>query len=499
MFFFSKSKYTSFVQCPKMLWLKKYHPEFAVEDPSVQERMQKGNEVGDLAMGLFGDYEEMTATDANGKLDIGKMLANTKDALKRGVENICEASFSHNGLYCAVDILHKEKGGYAIYEVKSSTSPKPIYTVDISYQKYVLEKEGINVTGCYVVNIDSSYQFDGKLDITKLFKCTDISAAVEKETITRDIEGTLKRAQATLKCKNEPCVDLSNNCHSPYDCAFWQYCTQHIPAPSVFDIYGLHFKKKLEYYYNGIIDFAAVKEHVELNATQQRQVDFALQNTSAHVDTEGIKSFLDGLSYPLYFLDFETMPIVVPPFPNCRPYQQIPFQYSLHAIKKENGEVTHTEFLGQSGEDPRRALAEQLVADIPKDACILAFNSSFECKCLEDLANLFHDLSEHLLNIRKNVKDLADPFHDGYYYNRQIDKSFSIKSILPAIYPNDPELDYHNLEGVHNGGEAMNVFPLIKDMPPAEQELARKNLLKYCELDTYAMVKIWQKFKELCE
>ena len=105
---------------------------------------------------------------------------------------------------------------------------------------------------------------------------------------------------------------------------------------------------------------------------------------------------------------------------------------------------------------------------------------------------MFPDLRTHLLNIRDNIKDLLDVFRGGYYYRKEIGGSFSIKSVLPAMFPNDPELDYHNLDGVHNGGEAMSIFPTIKDMPPQEQATARHNLLKYCELDTYAMVKIWQ-------
>ena len=162
-----------------MLWLKTYHPELAEEDPSAQDRMTKGNVVGDLAMGLFGEYEKMTAYNEDGKIDLGKMIENTTNAITRGVENICEASFSHEGLYCAVDILRKEKDGYAIYEVKSSTEPKYIYIVDISYQKYVLEKCGIKVTGSYVVNINNKYVFDGTLDIKKLFKITDVSSMLQ--------------------------------------------------------------------------------------------------------------------------------------------------------------------------------------------------------------------------------------------------------------------------------------------------------------------------------
>ena len=126
------------------------------------------------------------------------------------------------------------------------------------------------------------------------------------------------------------------------------------------------------------------------------------------------------------------------------------------------------------------------------NVCVTAYKKSFECTRLKELAEAFPDLAEHLLNIQENIIDLLVPFQSGYYYNRAMGGSFSIKSVLPAIFPDDPELDYHNLEGVHNGGEAMTIFPKIQFMSPEEQKIARHNLLKYCELDTYAMVKVWE-------
>jgi len=182
----------------------------------------------------------------------------------------------------------------------------------------------------------------------------------------------------------------------------------------------------------------------------------------------------------------------VPQFPGTKPYQQIPFQYSLHYIEEPGGELKHKEFLAESGVDPRRAIAESLCRDIPMHTCVTAYNRGFECGRINELALLFPDLAPHLLNIRSNIQDLLTPFQSGYYYNRAMGGSFSIKSVLPALYPDDPSLDYHNLEGVHNGGEAMDLFPKIKDLPPEEQVIARKNLLEYCKLDTYAMVKVWE-------
>ena len=255
----------------------------------------------------------------------------------------------------------------------------------------------------------------------------------------------------------------------------------------------MYFSEKIDLYKKGYIAYSDLLSCPEITDKKQlRQIEYALSDKGTYIEKDHIKSFLDTLSFPLYFLDFETMQPVIPIFIGTKPYTQIPFQYSLHYIETDNGILKHKEFLAQSGTDPRRALAEQLCLDIPENACVLAYNQSFECTQIKNLAHEFSDLSDHLLHISSNIRDLLVPFQSGYYYNRAMGSSFSIKSVLPAIFPNDPTLDYHNLEGVHNGGEAMSIFPKIQYMEEHDQEVARRNLLKYCELDTYAMVKVWQ-------
>ena len=176
---------------------------------------------------------------------------------------------------------------------------------------------------------------------------------------------------------------------------------------------------------------------------------------------------------------------------------QIPFQYSLHIQKEQGGELEHREHLGIAGTDTRRALAEQLCRDIPKDVCSLAYNMKFEKMVIKQLAEQYPDLAEHLMNIHDNMQDLMIPFKEKYYYSEALEGSYSIKYVLPALCPGDPELDYHNLEGIHNGGEAMAAFPDIPNHTPEEQETIRKNLLAYCGLDTLAMVKVLEKLYEL--
>lgn len=490
---FSKSKYCQLWQCPKLLWLDRYHPELKTPDPALEERLAVGNQLGELAKSYFGEYEDMTVLKNDGSPDLAAMLNKTRDAIATGVETICEAAFSYDGLYCAVDILRKENGGYAIYEVKSSTHDKEIYGVDIAYQKYVLEHCGVKVTGTNLVCINSDYVRGEDLDVQGLLKVIDMIDEVGKET--PNIPNRLAAGQSMMESTVEPTCSLGCHCAEPYECGYWAYCSRNLPSPSVMDLCATRLPG-LKLMEQGAVTFTDALTRCKLNNKQKRQIRHILSGCGDEVDKEGIAGFLDTLSYPLYFLDFESMQQTIPQYPQTKPYAQIVFQYSLHYIESPGGEMKHKEFLAESGPDPRRAVAESLCHDIPMHSCVMVFNKTFESGRLKELAVLFPDLAPHLLSIRSNIRDLLDPFRSGFYYNSRMGGSFSIKSVLPALFPDDPELDYHNLEGIHNGSEAMNVFPKLKDMPPEEAAAVRRSLLCYCKLDTYAMVKVWEK---LCE
>ncbi len=498
MFYISKSKYCLALQCQKINWLDRNMPEVKTPSADMEERMREGNEVGDLAMGLLGDYVEVTVLDENGKIDIPAMIDATRVELERGTVNICEASFSYNGAYCAVDILHRENDGYAIYEVKSSSEVKDVYLSDISYQKYVLEHCGIKVTGLYIVHINKEYVFDGELKLNELFTIEDVAELADGKKA--EVVPTLTEAERIMASVSEPKIDLSIGCHKPYDCQYFDYCSRHLPSPSVFDLYRLSFDKKLDFYHKGQYDFPSLVATGRIkNDKQLRQIDFELNNREAHIDKEKLQAFLDSIHYPIYFLDFETFKTVIPKYIGTKPNQPIPFQYSLHYIEKEGGELRHCEFLGEPEHDPRRAIAESLVKDISSGACILIYNKSFEPARLRELAEEFEDLSDRLCEMADSIVDLLEPFQKGYYYNRSMGGSFSIKSVLPAMFPSDPDLDYHNLEGVHNGAEAMAIYPAMTYMSPSDRAKARKNLLQYCKLDTLATVKVWEELVRACK
>lgn len=497
----SKSKYARYCQCPKCLWMSTYRPEEEEVDPTSEGRFEKGTEVGNLAKGLLGDYVDVTTKNDDNGLNLREMIRKTQELMEAGTENICEASFSQDGNYCAVDILHRQDGGYAIYEVKSMSYPEvggnpsklDKFLPDIAYQKWVLEKCGVNVTGVYLVCLNSDYVRGKELELQRLFLIQDMGEMIADEY--QRVEERQAEARALLQQTAEPEMDIWEGCKAPYDCGFFKYCSHHLPSPSVFDLYRMRFSDKLKYYREGLVTYDDIKNE-KLTPVRRIQVDSALTNTP-HIDKKGIKEFLDGLTYPLYFLDFETMQMVVPEFEGTKVYQQITFQYSLHIIEKEGGELIHKEHLGISGTDTRRALAEQLCQDIPMNVCTLAYNKAFECSRIKELAGWFPDLAEHLMNIHDNIKDLLVPFAAGQYYLPSMGGSFSIKRVLPSLFPDDPSLNYHNLDSrVQNGNDAMTIFPKIQYLEPEEQQAARTALLNYCCLDTLAMVKVWEK---LCE
>lgn len=488
----SKSKYCKAKQCNKILWLDKNRPEVATEN-SRESVLENGTKVGDLAKGLLGKY-----VDIKYDKDLSKMIIETEKELRNAPNVITEASFDFNNNFCSVDILKNDIDGVEIYEVKSSTGIAPIYLDDISYQYYVLKQLGLNIKKASIVYLNNKYVRNGELEVDKLFNIEDVTeiAISKQEEIEDKIAEINQYMLEHINKEDEPEKSLDMYCFKPYECAYWNYCSRNLPSNNVFDIRIMHKDKKFDLYKKGKISFEDVV-YEEINPKYLEQVDFEINNKEPKIDKEKIQEFMDTLTYPLYFLDFESFQQAIPEYDDVSPYMQIPFQYSLHYIEKENGALQHKEFLAEAGIDPRRKLAERLVEDIPANVCVLAYNMSFEKSVIKKLANIYNDLFNKLMLIHDNIKDLMIPFYNRDYYVREMQGSYSIKYVLPALFPNEPELDYHNLPVVHNGGEASDAFMNLQNKTKEEQETIRKGLLVYCKLDTYAMVKIWEKLKEV--
>ena len=445
----SKSRYCKGLQCPKILWLDINRIEERDDSLDNQAIFNTGNRVGELAREYYKKHTLVKYSE-NRK----DMLEETNALLLRKSPVICEASFACKDGFCSIDILKNFSAGLEIVEVKSSSKVKAEHLDDMAFQYYTLNACGYNVKKISLMHINTKYERIGELDIKKLFALTDCTVEVMDKQ--KSIKGNIKKIVKIASADSEPDIKTGRHCKNPYPCPYIDYCSRN------------------------------------LQDEMAKSADGPLV-----VDQEKIKSFLDTLSYPLYYLDFETFADAIPPFDHTRPYQQITSQYSLHIQAKKNGSLKHREFLGEAGRDPRRALAERLCRDIPGDVCVVAYYMTFEKGRIAELAALFPDLSAHLMAIHNNVKDLIVPFRQKAWNSPAQDGSNSIKAVLPAMFPDDPELDYDSLDLIHDGGEAMEAYLNLHKQLPHEQERIRKALLAYCRLDTLAMVKILEELNRL--
>ena len=485
----SKSRYTSGVTCKKKLWLSCYKSDEAI-DTGNEIVLANGNKVGDLARHLFGDDYVLIDFDKG----FQSMIDETKKCLDNNTNVICEASFNYDGNFCSIDVLRNNKDGVEIYEVKSSTGIEKIYLDDIAYQTWVLKKCGLNVLKSCIVYVNSDYVKHGELNINDYFNIEDVSDDIDLDSV----ENNIKELKEVISKDKEPKIDLSINCHSPYDCPFFKYCTKNLVSPNVFDLgWNTNFTKKLDMYYRGHVSYKDIIDKEVVNDKATEQIRFNIKDLPPKINKSNIKEFLSSLKYPLYFLDFESFQDPIPSIDGTKPYQQICFQYSLHILDEDNN-LTHKEYLSDDYDgNPMYGLCKQLCEDIPLNSCVIAYHKSFECSRLKEMANLFPEFSDHLLNISNHIIDIEIPFAKQDYYVREMAGRSSIKVVLPALYPNDPDLDYHNLDQVHKGDEASSAYLSLKDLSKEEQEVLRSNMLKYCCLDTYAMVKIYEKLKEV--
>lgn len=476
--FLSKSLFIKGVQCHKALYLQKYHPELKDPVPPSREALfQSGSVVGILAHGLFPDGVEIPFEAGNYDMQVRL----TQDAIAQGAKTIYEASFNYDGIFVKADILRKGKNGWELYEVKSSTGFKDIYHPDISVQYYVLNGSGIAVTRACLVHINNQYVRRGEIDPFELFTVVDVTGPVkEGQAVIRE---EIKK-QKEMLTGDVPSVDIGPRCSDPYDCDFMGHCWQHIPEMSVFSLRG-NRTLTFDLYNRGVVNLDDVKLD-RIPRVQRQQIE-AIREKKIYIQKDEIREFLNSLWYPLYFLDFETFADAVPRFDGIRPYQNVPYQYSLHYLENESAPLGHYEFLAQPGIDPRRELTETLLSQIPDNACVLAYVASFEKGVLNDLARWHPEYADKIERIISHMIDLAYPFQKRLLYHWQFNGSYSIKSVLPALVP---ELGYDNME-VRDGEMAGLAYATMNTSDdPGEIEEIRKALLDYCGLDTFAMVKV---------
>ncbi len=469
------------LQCPKYLWMMFHDLDKIPElDLATEYIIQQGNIIGQLAKKLFPDGVDLPEESEDFKLNIQK----TQELLKER-KIIFEAGIIADELYARADILVPVgKDEWDIIEVKGSTKVKDEHIHDVSFQKHVYQLAGLKIRKCFLLHINNEFVKKGDINPKKILTQEEITVEVGEAIV--GIQKRIDDMMEIVNSKEAPDVSIGNGCNNGFECVS-EDCWNFLPEGHVFELYR-GGKKSLELLEAEIFSMKDIPDDFKLNGKQEIQRKCA-NSGKTHINKEGIKTFLKSLKSPLYYLDFETFQTAVPLYEGTKPYQQIPFQFSLHVDDKE---MKHFEFLNNSKEDPRKKFLLEMKKVLGTEGSIIVFNQSFEITRLKELAEAFPEYKEWADSVIKRIVDLLIPFRNFDYYNPAQKGSCSIKKVLPAVVGKS----YKKLN-INDGGLASvsyfeSVFNNVKN-----KEQIRKDLLEYCKLDTEAMVWIVEKLKKL--
>lgn len=493
----SKSKLLAYRQCPKRLWLEVHRPELRDDSPQTQASFQAGHAVGDVARRLYDPKGLGTFLDIS-ELGVGGMVHATRQLLSRRAP-IFEAAFSighkEEGALAIADVLLPDPDGRAwhMVEVKSSTQVKDYHMDDAAIQFYIATQAGVPLGSIKVAHIDSSWVYPGDGVYQGLLREADLSAVTAARE--HEVRDWLAGAHEIVRSEAPPERDTGTHCRTPYECGFLKACRGDDDRRHGIATHPVHWlpmqgaRGELKALLNGDSpprDMAQVPD-AALN-DRQRRVKEAHLSGRRFLDAAGAQERLAVHSLPALFLDFETVAHTVPIWKGTRPYQQIPFQFSLHRLSPD-GTLTHLGFLDLSGSDPSLQIAMALVASCGTREPIYAYNKSFEGARLQELAMRFPQLQKGLMDIQARLVDLR-PIAESCYYDPAQEGSWSIKSVLPTIAP---DLAYDKLGAVHDGGAAMGAYleAIGPEVTAERKQQVRDALWRYCRLDTYAMVRLW--------
>lgn len=488
----SKSKLLAFRQCPKRLWLEIHRPELRIDSEAAKASFAVGYQVGEIAQKLYdpkGKGQEVVRDKGN----YANAFATTFQLLDL-FQPVFEAGFESCGAQAFADVMLPVRKGakklWRMIEVKSSTEVKDYHRDDVAIQAYVASLCAVPLVSVAVAHIDSNWTYPGGNDYQGLLIEEDLT----KEAFERfnEVKAWIADAQAVARKRREPTVCTGAQCTEPFECGFLSYCQSQEPQAE-YPIQWLPgsqskaLKALIED--KGITDLRDVPDMV-LGERQLRVKQHTLSGKT-YFDLANAMVDLADHKLPAYFLDFETIYFAVPIWKGTRPYQQIPFQFSLHRLGR-SGKLEPQSFIDLSGEDPSKGIAEALVGACGERGPVFAYNAGFEKARIKELADRFPRLKRSLLAINERVVDLLPVARERYYHPSQ-QGSWSIKKVLPAI---TPELKYGDLDGVQDGGMAMDAFleAIAKETTAARKAQIEKQLLDYCGLDTYAMVRLWQFF-----
>lgn len=474
----SKSRVLSGLQCERRLWLETHKREVMEISPANEIAFAQGNALGEVARSLLGSGRLIEHVD-----NIGLAIQETAAGLE-SEQLLFEPAFHADGVVARADGLKKVSEGWHLIEVKGATAVKDYYLRDCAVQAWVLSSAGAPVKKVTLAHVDSSFVYQGDGDYDGLLRQVDVTREVAQ--LSPDVPEWIAHLRNIL-AGDEPKIASGAHCREPHDCPFTGYCESQEPPPPEHPVSLLSRAGKLakRLAAEGITDLRDVPE-AALNNDIQRRIHRA-HVTGKPILEPVVRKILQNLGWPRYYVDFETIALSVPLWAGARPYQQVPFQWSCH-VQTSDGTLTHTEFLDTSGASPIANFASSLLEALGNTGPIFVYNQSFEASRIKELAQMQPTKAKALLTLNERMVDLL-PITREHYYHPDMKGSFSIKAVLPTVAP---DLDYSSLYAVQNGGTAQQAWmEIVKPQVAAERkEELCKALLKYCELDTLAMVRL---------
>jgi hypothetical protein len=469
------------LQCLKLLYLQVHEPDLAGElDEKSWAVIEQGREVGRLAQKMFPGGVRIEA----GHEELDKALALTAQVVAKGqVPALFEAPFQHDNVLVRADILERHaKGKWRLIEVKSATDVKDRYVYDVAVQRLVLEGCGLQVVPC-LMHLNREYVYDGKqYELEKLFRIRDLID--ETAALTKDVRELIREQRKALAQAQPPDIEAGRQCTDPVTCEFYDVCNKQLPEDHIRNLPGLSSQKFQKLKDLGVELIGDIPKGFALSERQKRVWESVRSGKPWFA--KGLKESLAQLEYPVHFMDFETLGLALPRFAGTRPYDQLPFQWSLHIQRKPGAAVEHYEFLVDNEGDPRPLFLKSLCQAIDRKGSIVVY-SNFESECLKNLASRLPKYEGTIARLDDRLWDLlavirANVYHPGFA------GSFSLKRVLPALVP---EMSYEGME-VSEGSEAGLTWEkmMCDQVDATERNRLREALLAYCKQDTLAMVRL---------
>jgi predicted RecB family nuclease len=475
-------------QCLKRLHLSIHAPELAAQpDESDQAIIEQGREVGLLARQMFPCGVAVESKSREEAIRATQELIGNRE-----VPAIFEGAFEHDGVLVRVDVLHRRKDGrWRLIEVKSTTEVKEHHLEDVAIQHRVVRRSGVDLAASCLAHLSRDYVYEGgAIDVHRFFKIRNLTRRVEK--LQPELTVQLRSEFRVLAMPEAPDISAGRQCSDPFTCEFFRHCNPPIPDDHILRLPRIHSNTVSKLVALGVQSIHNIPENYPLSGRLRRACT-AVQMGQPWYSPE-IKAELSTLKYPLYFADFETVNPALPRFARMRPYDQIPFQWSVHLQRQPGAASEHFEFLATDRSDPRQAFISTLCDVLGDRGSIVVYSQQFESTRLSELASWLPEFAGWIEKIQRRLWDLL-PIIRNHVYHPAFGSSYSLKSVLPALVPG---MSYDGMEVADGRAAGLAWESLIRsDCDESERQRKQKALLDYCGQDTLGMIRLVEKLQRV--